>query len=428
MEHYEPYISLGLALLAGLLVGLEREQSRPPENEDTFFFGGIRTYPIIALVGAMGALLHRDVGPLPLLVGGLGVVVLTGISYFRDSSEGRAGITSEVSALLTFFLGAFSVAEGVIASIQTRVFVVASVAVASTLLLSARAELRTLTAKLSKEDVLATLKFMVVAIVVLPLLPSEDLGPYGALNPFRIGVMVTMIAGVNFVGYVAIRWLGAGRGMLLTGAVGGFASSTAVTLAASARAKETPELAPLSALSVIIASTVMFVRLLALLWVTSAELGRSLAIPMLVMAGVSAGFVVFFYLRERKTKNDSGNVKLSNPFELLSALKFGAFFVVVLVASRWAQQQFGSAGSYVTGALAGLTDVDAISLSMANQMKTGTVELPVADLTVVIATAANTIVKAGMSLVLGGRIMGLRVGLAFGVTLIAGIVTVLVGR
>ena len=240
--------------------------------------------------------------------------------------------------------------------------------------------------------------------------------------------MVTMIAGVNFVGYVAIRWLGAGRGMLLTGAVGGFASSTAVTLAASARAKETPELAPLSALSVIIASTVMFVRLLALLWIASAELGRSLAIPMLVMAGVSAGFVVFFYLREHRTKNDSSNVKLSNPFELLSALKFGAFFMVVLVASRWAQQQFGSAGSYVTGALAGLTDVDAISLSMANQLKSGTVELPVADLTVVIATAANTIVKAGMSLILGGRIMGLRVGIAFGVTLIAGIVTVLVVR
>lgn len=428
MEHYEPYISLGLALLAGLLVGLEREQSRPTEEDDTGFFGGIRTYPIIALVGAMGALLHKDVGPVPLLVGGLGVVVLTAISYFRDSSRGRFGITSEATALLTFLLGAFSVAEGVIASIQTRVFVVASVAVASTLLLSARTQLRSLTAKLSKEDVLATLKFMVVAIVVLPLLPNEDLGPYGALNPFRIGVMVTMIAGVNFVGYVAIRWLGAGRGMLLTGAVGGFASSTAVTLAASSRAKETPELAPLSALSVIIASTVMFVRLLALLWITSAELGRSLAVPMLVMAAVSAAFVVFFYLRERKTKHGSGEVKLSNPFELLSALKFGAFFVVVLVASRWAQQQFGSAGSYVTGALAGLTDVDAISLSMANQMKNGTVELPVADLTVVIATAANTVVKAGMSLVLGGRIMGLRVGIAFGVTLIAGIITVLVAR
>lgn len=428
MERYEPYISLGLALLAGLLVGLEREQSRPPEDEDAGFFGGIRTYPIIAIVGAMGALLHKDLGPLPLLVGGLGVVVLTGISYFRDSSQGRAGITSEASALLTFLLGAFAVAEGVIASLQTRVFVVASVAVASTLLLSARTELRALTSKLSKEDVLATLKFLVVAIVVLPLLPNEDVGPYGALNPFRVGVMVTMIAGVNFVGYAAIRWLGAGRGMLLTGAVGGFASSTAVTLAASARARQTPELAPLSALSVIIASTVMFVRLLALLWISSAELGRSLLIPMLVMAAVSTGFVAFFFLRERKTKNGSGDVKLTNPFELLSALKFGAFFVVVLIVSRWAQQTFGSAGAYVTGALAGLTDVDAISLSMANQMKSGTVELPVADLTVVIATAANTIVKAGMSLVLGGPVMGRRVGLAFAVTLAAGITTVLLVR
>lgn len=428
MERYEPYVSLGLALLAGLLVGLEREQSRPPEEEDNGFFGGIRTYPLIALIGGVSALLHKAMGPLPLAVAGLGVVVLTGISYFRDSAKGRTGITSEASAMLTFLLGAFAVADGVIDSINTRAFVVAAVAVASTLLLSARTELRTLTSKLSREDVLATLKFMVVAVVVLPLLPNEDLGPYGALNPFRVGVMVTMIAGVNFVGYGAMRLLGAGRGMLLTGAVGGVASSTAVTLAASARAKETPELAKVSALSVIVASTVMFVRLLALLWVTEASLGRALVVPMLVMAGVSAGFVVFFYLRERDGKNASAGVKLSNPFELSSAFKFGAFFVVVLIVARWAQETFGASGSYVTGVLAGSTDVDAISLSMANQLKNGSVELRVASLTVVIATVSNTVVKAGMSLVLGGRVMGLRVILTFAVTLIAGVIAALLVR
>lgn len=428
MERYEPYISLGLALLAGLLVGLEREQSRPPEEEDTGFFGGIRTYPIIALLGAMGALLHRSVGPVPLALGGLGVVTLTGISYFRDSAKGRSGITSEASALLTFLLGAFAVADSVVDSIHTRAFIVAAVAVASTLLLSARTELRALTSKLSREDVLATLKFMVVAVVVLPLLPNEDLGPWGALNPFRVGVMVTMIAGVNFVGYAAMRWLGAGRGMLLTGAVGGVASSTAVTLAAAARAKETPELARLSALSVIVASTVMFVRLLALLWVTEPSLGRTLLVPMLVMAAVSSGFVLFFYLRARNGQSTVGDVKLSNPFELTSAFKFGAFFIVVLIVARWAQQTFGAGGAYVTGLLAGTTDVDAISLSMANQLKSNAVELPVAALTVVIATASNTVVKAGLSLVLGGKVMGLRVVTAFGVTLIAGLVTVLLVR
>ena len=161
------------------------------------------------------------------------MVALIGLSYWRSAGKGSTGITSEVSALLTFFLGVLATANGVIASFATRTFVVAAVAVASTLLLSARTELRAFTSKVSREDVLATLKFMVVAVVVLPLLPDEALGPYGALNPFNVGVMVTLIAGVNFAGYAAMRLLGPNRGMLLTGALGGLASSTAVTISPS---------------------------------------------------------------------------------------------------------------------------------------------------------------------------------------------------
>lgn len=426
MDHYEPFASLGLALLAGLLLGLEREQSRAAD--DTGFFGGIRTFPLVALLGALSALLTPHFGAAVLAVAGVGVVTLTGLSYWRSSGTGATGLTSEISALLTFFLGVLAASSGAISSFATRTFVVSAVAVAATLLLSARTELRAFTSKVSREDVLATLKFMVVAVVVLPLLPDEALGPFGALNPFNVGVMVTLIAGVNFAGYAAMRLLGPNRGMLLTGALGGLASSTALTLAAAARAKETPALAHVSALSAIVASTAMFVRLQVVLFVTNADLARAVLWPILSMAVASAGMVVFLALRDRAHRDATSGVKLSNPFELLSAVRFGAIFIAVLLIARWAQASFGAEGAYVTGLLSGLTDVDPISLTMANQLTEGAVTTQVAATTVVLAVISNTLAKTGMALVLGGKTMGLKVMLASGVTLAVGFIVLLATR
>ena len=410
MERYEPFLSLALAVLAGLLIGLEREQARPPPDARRPFLGGIRTYPLIALLGAVGVLLTPAVGPWALVTAGAGLVTLLAISYWRDATEGHSGITSEASALLAFLLGAFSVAVEVLSPLTSRVFVVAAIAVTATLLLSAKTELRQFSSKLSRADVIATLKFLVVAVVALPVLPNEPMGPWGVLNPFRIGLMVSLIAGVGFVGYVAMRRWGAGLGMLLTGAIGGLASSTAVTLAAAARAKQTPALAPVSALAVIIASTVMCVRLLVVLFVAEPRLGQQLAVALGSMAMVGLAATTFLYLRpgEKKGQADA-MVELENPFELSSALKFGALFVAVMLLSRWAQSTFGSSGAYTAGVLAGSTDVDAISLSMANLVKLGEVEVQVARTTVVLAACSNTVVKAVMALVLGGAVMGRRV-------------------
>jgi uncharacterized membrane protein (DUF4010 family) len=222
--------------------------------------------------------------------------------------------------------------------------------------------------------------------------------------------MVSLIAGVGFVGYVAMRRWGAGLGMLLTGAIGGLASSTAVTLAAAARAKQTPALAPVSALAVIIASTVMCVRLLVVLFIAEPRLGQQLAVALGSMAVVGLAATTFLYLRPSEKKGQAdAMVELENPFELSSALKFGALFVAVMLLSRWAQSTFGSTGAYTAGVLAGSTDVDAISLSMANLVKLGEVEVQVARTTVVLAACSNTVVKAVMALVLGGAVMGRRV-------------------
>lgn len=416
MESFEPYPSLALALLSGLLIGLEREHSKPVADEKRGFTGGVRTYPIFAMLGATSGLL----GPLPLFGAALGLSLFLAVGYWRDVEQGHVGLTSEGSALLTFFLGALATAQA-IQPLRMRIFVVASIAVAITLLLSAKTELRQFSARLSRDDVIATLKFLIIAVIVLPLLPNEPLGPYGALNPYRIGFMVLLIAGIGFVGYVAMRLFGHGKGLLITGAIGGLVSSTAVTLASAARAKQTPALATVSALAVVIASTIMFVRVLITVAAVELSLLSSLALPLGVMAAVSLGAVALMAFRDRAHRSETGEVKLSNPFELSKALQFGAFFVFILVASRWATDTFGNAGTYLAGLLAGLTDVDAITLTMANLVKSKALEPEVASRTIVIAVASNTVVKGTMAVVLGGWPFARRIVEVSAVALVLGL-------
>jgi uncharacterized membrane protein (DUF4010 family) len=424
VDAYEPYPSLALALAVGLLVGLEREHAKPSGAEHHGFTGGIRTFPIFALLGATSALLLGQAGALPLFAAALGLSLLLAIGYARDAERGYAGLTSEASALLTFFLGALSTAH-VIEPLRTRFFVVAALGVVLTLLLSQKTELQQFSARLSRDDVIATLKFLIIAVVMLPLLPNEPLGPFGALNPYRIGFMVLLIAGIGFVGYVAMRLFGQGRGLLITGAIGGLVSSTAVTLASAARAKQSPALASVSALAVVIASTIMFARVLLAAAAVESTLLPALLLPLGAMGAVCLGAVGVMAVRDRAHRPASSEVELTNPFELRKAFQFGAFFVFILVASRWATDTFGTTGTYLSGALAGLTDVDAITLSMAQLVKSGSLGVDVASRTIVLAVASNTIVKAVMAVTLGGWAFGRRVVTVSAVALAVGAAVVL---
>ena len=232
--------------------------------------------------------------------------------------------------------------------------------------------------KARKDDVYATLKFLIVAVVVLPLLPNQTFGPLDVLNPFKVGLMVVLIAGIDFVGYVAVRVLGPGRGLGLTGIVGGLASSTAVTLSVSGRAKEEPALAPSCALAAITASTIMVPRVLLEVAVVHRPLVQDLAKPLAAMTLGGVVAVWIFYRRSRSATGRSADLKLQNPFELTSALKWGLVFVVVLFAAKLLQSLFGESGVYLAGLVAGASDVDAITLSMASLTKSGTVESKVA--------------------------------------------------
>lgn len=420
VEPFEPHLSLLTALAVGLLVGLEREQVQDTQGGTKF--AGIRTYPIIALLGALATLLEPASLWLPLVVLG-GVIVLVAINYTSDIRAGRDhGMTSEVSVLATYLLGALAASRGVLEPMATRLLLTIALGVALTFLLSSKQWLHGIAAKVSRDDFYATVKFLIVAVIVLPLLPREDMGPLDAINPFSVGLLVVMIAALSFAGYVAMRLFGTHRGALVQAAVGGLASSTAVTIAFANRTKHNPELAPMCAGGIAIASAIMMVRVAVLVALVKISLVPALAVP---LAGAFAGAALGALLVYRRGVGETPTrLEIKNPFELGSAIRFGIVFGVILLATKAAKEYLGNQGLYLAALIAGGTDADAVALSTAKQAS-GTP----AVVAILIAVAANTLVKSSLALAIGGRALGKRAFLIGSLILaggVAGLVPLLV--
>jgi uncharacterized membrane protein (DUF4010 family) len=410
----ERFISLAVALGVGFLIGLQREQSAAMQGTPGRSYpGGVRTYPLVALSGALAVLLSARFGPWLVVVGVLFLLIPLSLAYADDVRQNRdRGITSEVALVVTYFLGCLSTADGVGGSPKERLLLCAAMAVAVTALLSYKDPLHTLASRISRDDLYATVKFGILAAVMLPLLPDKGYGPYAALNPAKIGLFVVLVAGVGFAGYIAVRVLGSGKGLGVTGLLGGLVSSTAITFSFSGRAKREPASAQACALGIVLASTVMGLRLLGLIAVTNSALLPLAAIPVgaLTLGGFAAGAILYF--TGKKDGAGAESVQFVNPFELSSAFKFGLIFALVLLGSKAAIQAWGQQGGYLAALLAGTVDVDAVSISLARMPAT---ELPLreAALGITVACVSNSLVKAGIAVVLGGWAFGWRVVVAF---------------
>jgi uncharacterized membrane protein (DUF4010 family) len=392
VQQSELILRFGIALLIGVLIGLEREYARL--KEEVKAFAGVRTFPLISLLGCSAALVADIAGEwafsLILLVLGL----LTGIAYAVDAAQGRLGVTSEVAALMVFVCGALAYWD--------YLELAAALAVVTFGFLTLKPQLHGLARRVSSEDLYATLKFAIISLIVLPVLPNQTFGPppFDAFNPYKTWLMVVFISGISFLGYVLIKVVGSRRGIGLTGLLGGLASSTAVTLSFSERSQTHLDLGRPFALAITLAWTVMYGRVLVEVAVLNGEL---LAVLWLPMAAAMLGGLVFcvsYYLVQRT--DDEGEVRVSNPFELGPAIKFGLLYAAVLLVAKAAQFYLQEAGVYLASALAGLTDVDAITLSMAELAgEPGGVTLPTAARAVVLATISNTIVKGGIAMSAG---------------------------
>ena len=401
MDQLDLALRFGSALGLGVLLGLERERSKSKDHS----FAGVRTIGLIALAGALAAYFDALLG-LPWLALSLfaAVVLLVVVSYAVTALRGELGITTEVTALLAFLLGWLCMRD--------HIALAASLAVASALVLALKDWLHRLAQRIESRDVEATLKFAIVTLIILPLVPNEQFGPapFDVLNPQQIWLMVVLISAVNFASYILVKVVGPEHGFGVTGLLGGLVSSTAVSLGFAQRSRKQPEHSPALALGILLAWTVMFVRVLIIVAIVNLALARQL-LP--VMSGLALASLVLCYglWRGRARSPDTADVKAGeNPFELWRAIQFGLAFAVVMFAARAAEVYLGETGLYLAGAVAGLTDVDAITLSMANLAKADATRLGAAAITVVIATGANTLVKTGMALALGAPALKRLVG------------------
>ena len=307
------------------------------------------------------------------------------------------GATTEFMGLLAFLFGALAALGYVIPA--------ATFAVVATLLLSIKAPLHRLAEAIQEDEIYAILKFGVVSVIVLPLLPNRVFGPLKVLNPRLIWWVVVLISALSMVGYVLMRFLGARQGIAVTGLLGGIASSTAATFGLSNQARtEGAPLARYFALGITIASTIMFVRVYIITTVIDAPLARALTLPIAFPFLVGVGIAIFLWLRKESGREAALHVK--NPMDLWSAIKFGLMFAAVMFVSKAGYKYFGSSGIYTAGVLAGLVDLDAFTISAAQLARDSILAPNTANASILVACATNTLVKGGIAVVLGGRPLG----------------------
>ncbi|MFO7584496.1 MAG: MgtC/SapB family protein [Anaerolineales bacterium] len=417
----EPWWHFGVALLIGALLGLEREFIQ--QKEEVPDFAGIRTFSLIALLGAVAAFLGDLWGLMPIAIALAGLILLTTASYIGElmRSGKDVGITTEVAALLTFFFGVLAMSEYV------RVAIVLSVITA--LLLSLKGKLHDWIRRMNVQDIRVTFQFAIVAAVVLPLLPDQEIDPFGLLNPFRIWLMVVFVSGIGFSGYVLMKVLGPSRGINLMGLLGGLASSTASTISFATASRQNPDMSALYARAAVLASSVMIPRVL--LWVLV------LAPPLLIVVGPAllamfvSGLVIAYVLQRRSNLDESNlqrSFQVSNPLKLSTAIKFGLLFALVLLIVEFSQSILGDSGVYLTSIVTGVTDVDAITLSVSRLVGNSQMEVNVAGTAIIIATLMNTLSKGAIAASSGTpelrRIVLPALGLILLVGLIGGVLTV----
>jgi uncharacterized membrane protein (DUF4010 family) len=382
-----------MALLMGLLVGIEREHA----HKDLPWFAGIRTFPLITLFGFLCGLADQSGQKWILPVGLAGVSAVAVVAYLVRSQGPNKGATTEFMALLAYVFGALSALGYVIPA--------ATFAVVSTLLLSIKAPLHHLAEAIQEDEIYAILKFGVVSVIILPLLPNRVFGPFSVLNPRLIWWFVVLISALSMVGYVLMRFLGAKQGIAVTGILGGIASSTAATFGLSNQARtEGESLARYFALGITIASSIMFIRMYILAVVVDASLARALALPIAVPFLVGAAISVFLW--ERRTSEREAALHVKNPMDLWNAIKFAAIFALVMFVSKAGYQYYGTSGIYVTSVLAGLVNPDAFIISAAQLALQKTLAPNTANATILAACASNTLAKGGIAMLSGGRPLG----------------------
>lgn len=414
--------NLLIAMFLGSLIGVEREKDHH-ENGSRHEFGGIRT---MSLIGMLGYLLYAIFSDqiLSFLTFSSAFLLLLIASYVVSSYLNKnSGATTEVAALFVFLMGVLVAMEKLVYAASVTLIVV--------LLLYFKEKLHSFAQKVQKQELYATIKFIAVVFIVLPLLPDKTFGPLDVFNPHTVWIMVVLISTISFLSYVAIKIIGPKRGIGVAGFLGGLISSTALTLSFSDLSKRSQKIVNPFVFAIILASSAMFFRVIIEVTFINPNLVQNLFYPLLLM-GISGLVISLYFWTSRagkKTKEFSTNdLDLKSPLNLSSAIKFSLLLVAILFLSKYVGLNFGDKGIYLTAFLAGLIDVDSITISMANLNLSKDISISSATSAIVIATMTNTLVKGFIVLFLGSRQVGVKIMFSVATIILVGFITLIISN
>lgn len=408
----DTFLDLLLALLLGVLVGLERGTRKEYEVVEIV---GIRTFGLIGLFGGFSALIGVKFNVMYTVISFLSISIFLIVLYIMEIRIKRGvGATTVISALITYSLGVLVILD--------QKAIAAAFAVITVIILSLKPKLHLLIKKIDEDELYAIFKFLLISVVILPFLPNKTFGPFSALNPFELWLFVVMVAGISFIGYFLIKILGETKGIFLTAFFGGLASSTALTLSFSKTSKDSPFSSYISA-GILIASAIMFPRILIIVAIINIKLAYILVFPMLFLAFVMLCCAFFIYIKRKKvyTKEKTNNFILTNPFKIWPAIKFGLLLALIIFITYTFKYYFGDYGVYAISFLSGFADVDAISLSL-SAMSRHEMSINIAGRAILIASLTNTMTKGIFVIFLADRNVAKEVFLAICFTMLVGVI------
>jgi uncharacterized membrane protein (DUF4010 family) len=410
---YSDITTLGIAFGLGLLVGLQREASR---NK----LAGVRTFSLIAVLGAMAGFLTRDFDNpfvLPLFAIALTIVLYIGnMMKLKTEQNPDIGQTTEVAALLMFAIGGYLVLGdhilGIIAGGGMAV------------LLFVKERLHGFIAKLKEKDLDAIMTFAAITLVILPILPDKTYGPMEVLNPHNIWLMVVLIVGISVVGYFIYKFVDQRVGIISNGILGGLISSTATTVSYARKTVENKPVSGMAAFVITAASAIALVRVLIEVGVVIPGKLKDMMLPLIVEFLVMAGLcVALFYMISRRDSIEE-MPEPKNPAQFRSALIFGLLYGIILLAVAFAKEEFSSGALYLVVVISGLTDVDAITLSLSQLMKQGSLQPDNGWRLILLASVSNLFFKGIMAAVLGSRQLVKWIAPSFGISILAGLLLI----
>ncbi len=399
--------NLAIALGLGLLVGFQREWTGPHA-------AGIRTFAMLTVFGDLCGMLAGELGAWLIAAGLLSVtaLIILGNLLQREESSGEdpPGLTTEVAAITMYLVGVL------IAVDQASLAIVAGGGTA--VLLHWKQPLHSFVSRFEDDDLRAVIQLVLIALVILPALPNRSYGPYDILNPFEIWLMVVLIVGISLGGYIALKFLGSGAGTVVAGILGGLISSTATTVSYSRRSNKTAKIVPMAALTIVIASTIVFARVLVEIALVSPTIVPQVFPPLAAMMAFMTLLSCGVYWFDRGTSSET--LTDEAPSELKAAIVFGLLYAGVLFAVAAVKEHYDQQALYVVAALSGLTDMDAITLSTAQMINKGRLEADAGWRMIVIGFLSNLLFKAAAIALLGHRRLLFRVGIVFGIAFLGG--------